>query len=164
MITMNRGYVREAYVGGKKYALYAVPAALDLKDFKDVEQVDGFAVYAQPAEDSQKFEAAAAGVKFSKLPDEQSWMVFFPLNLLFGGRSKIMDAMDEAARKLRGGISNVNCFYKGCRKQAEFYAEAPHGLAGGGCWYACSKEHFSSVTSKGVSINADSYRRFLKVG
>ncbi|MFN3621848.1 MAG: hypothetical protein ACK4TI_03065 [Nitrososphaerales archaeon] len=158
---MRRCYVRQAYIHEKKVAIYAVPEDLEVSD-EVVEKVCGYAFVIKPADTPPKFKAN--DVKIIKLPDENSLLTFFPFEYLLGDKVKIVRVMDELLRKYRGGGSYVTCFYKGCRRRAVFYAESPLGLTKGGCWYACSKEHFSNLTSKGYPIKEEDFRRLISLG
>jgi hypothetical protein len=159
---LNRCYVRYVYLNGKKVAVYAVPTDVGLDgEYKVVEKLDGYTYIVRAADQPLKFKTES--VKITKLPDENSLFSFFPFEYLLGGRLKVVKVMDEVLRRIRGGSSHVTCFYKGCRKKALFYAESPLGLSEGGCWYACSREHFSPVTSKGHPIKMEDYRRLLSV-
>ncbi len=160
---MDRGYVSYGYVNDKKIAIYAIPKTSQLNgEYNVIENIDGYIYIALPPGRSPCFKEGVE-VEFSKLPDEQSFITFFPFDLLLGRKRKIIMVIDEILRRLRGGSSLVTCFYKGCRKPALFYAEAPQGLEKGGCWYACSKEHFSPVTSKGIPVREEDYKRLLKL-
>ena len=159
---MDKVYTRYIYVNNKRVVIYAIPKKLKLEGEYNIVEEDGdFNYVVQPPEKILHFREGE--VKFVKLPDEQSLLTFFPFYFLLGKKRRIVFAIDEIARRLRAGLSQVTCFYKGCRNKALFYVEAPQGLAEGGCWYACSREHFSPVTSKGVQVKEDDYRRLLKL-
>ncbi|MGQ9468758.1 MAG: hypothetical protein ACUVTD_02885 [Nitrososphaerales archaeon] len=66
-----------------------------------------------------------------------------------------LHAIDRITQKLRAESSPVKCFYKGCRNRALFYAEAPNSSE---CWYACSEQRMSYITTKGVPIPKGSYK------
>jgi len=158
---LSRCYVRYAYVDDKKVALYAIPTDVELDgEYKAVDKVDGYMYLIRPPDSPPKFKKS---VRVITLPDENSLLSFFPFEYLLGHKLKVVKVMDEVLRRLRGGSSYVTCFYKGCRKRALFYAESPLGLSEGGCWYACSKEHFSTTTSKGHQIRMEDYKRLMNV-
>jgi len=158
---MSRCYVRYVYINNKKVAIYAIPEDVELNgEYKTVDEVDGYTYLIKQIDSPPKFKSS---VKIVKLPDENSLLSFFPFEYLLGRKLKVVKTIDEILRRLRGGSSYVTCFYPGCRKRALFFAESPLGLSRGGCWYACSKEHFNTTTSKGYPIKIEDYKRLLNI-
>ncbi|MEM4310876.1 MAG: hypothetical protein QXX95_00600 [Nitrososphaerales archaeon] len=144
-------YARLVKAGGRNYVIYASKSSLE-RFGKEVHQEKGYRFYVEEQKNEIKIKSIDNIVL---LPDEQSWSTFFPFEFfLLGNKRKIAHVMDSITQKLRAGNSLVNCFYKGCRNPASFYAETPEG-----CWYACSEAHMSNYLIKEGFITKENLRQ-----
>ncbi len=149
-------YYRRVRAGGKTYGIYATKGDTNGRLGLEVHEENGYRLFIR--EEQGPDQGVTEGkVKVIPLPDEQAWSTFFPLDFFLLGRKRVVaHVMDRLTQRLRAGGSPVKCFSKGCRKQALFYVEAPNF---GGTWYACSEQHMSNVTAKGIPITRESYKR-----
>ncbi len=146
-------YVKKAMVAGETYNLYALEGAVST-DGGSVPGTREFLIFAS-LEDPPDW-VRQREPKVNVLPDEQSLLTLFPLDLLLGRSRHASRALDDLARKLREAKTNVLCFHPGCRQGARYKAVASVGLEGG-CWLACSEEHLSPVTTMGFPLTDKDY-------
>ena len=148
-------YFRTVRAGGKNYIIYASSGEMDEQLGVEVHQENGYRFFVREEQGTSK--TGTEGMDdVAQLPDEQSWSTFFPLDVFLLGRKRlVVHAMDRITQKLRAGSSPVKCFYKGCRRQALFFTEAPNS---GGSWYCCGEQHMSDITTKGIPIPKENYK------
>jgi hypothetical protein len=151
---MEKVFRQELYINGSRVYIYVTKRRIEELSETVYVDDDGYFIYVSSSEMVPK------GFKLVKLPSEQSLLSFFPLSLLYGKDAmKAMDIISSYAKIIRSRGTKVLCFHDGCKKPARFYAIAPGGLDGG-CWFACSEEHFNEKTSKGIAINHQDYLSF----
>ncbi len=146
-------YVKRARIYGEECTLYAISAE-KVPDGGDSRHLREFLVFTSLAGPPDWLDRREHRTKL--LPDEQSLLSFFPLDLLLGRARHVSRALDEAAWKLREARTNVLCFHEGCRQRARYIGLPPVGLEGG-CWLACTPEHLSIRTTKGLPLNDEDY-------
>jgi hypothetical protein len=146
-------YVKKAYVGGEECELYALEGSVS-SDGGSRLTTTQFMLFTSLTEAPEWIHQRKPKVKV--LPDEQSLLTLFPLDVLLGRARHASRALDELARRLREARTNVLCFQPGCRKRATYKAIASVGLEGG-CWLACSPEHFSVKSTKGLELRPEDF-------
>ncbi len=151
---MEKVYYQETLVNGKLMYAYASRVSIEeLEKRSTVSFITKNSYYLYFSE----FKVEVEGFKLIRLPNEQSLLSFFPFSLMYGREAdKLLGVISDYVRLLRSYGSKVLCFKKGCRKPARFYAVSRIGLEGG-CWYACSEEHFSQKTTKGFPLTPKDY-------
>jgi hypothetical protein len=152
MRNMGKIYIQEVLINGSKKYFYICKNKLDILEEESILSFtsrEGFYIYVCNKE--------IKNINYTKLPDEQSILSFFPFSLLYGSEGeKVLTLVSDYAKILRGYQSRVLCFHKDCKKRANYYVVSREGLDGG-CWYACSKEHFNNKTSRGLRVNIEDY-------
>ncbi len=146
-------YMKIAVVEGEEYNLYALEGGTRANGGNS-SRIREFMIFAS-LDDAPEW-VSRSKPRLKLLPDEQSLLTFFPLDLLLGRSRHASRALDEVTRRLREAKTNVLCFHPGCRRKAHYKALAHVGLEGG-CWLACAPEHFSPVTTRGVPLGDEDY-------
>jgi hypothetical protein len=152
-------YVKKAYVGGEECELYALEGSLSSDGGSRLTRTQ-FMLFTSLTGAPEWLNQREPKVKV--LPDEQSLLTMFPLDILLGRARHASRALDDLARRLREARTNVLCFEPGCRKRARYKAVASVGLEGG-CWLACSGDHFSRKTTKGFDLREEDFVDFRNV-
>ncbi|MFQ5837882.1 MAG: hypothetical protein ACE5HJ_03775 [Thermoplasmata archaeon] len=152
-------YVKRAVVSGEECTLYALEGGTAVDGGK-VSQTREFMIFASLAEAPDWVRSGEPRVKV--LPDEQSLLTFFPLDLLLGESRHASRALDQVTRRLREARTRILCFHPGCRRKARYKGVASIGLEGG-CWFACSREHFRPLTTRHLPLREEDYIDLQKV-
>ncbi len=145
--------MKKAVVDGKPYTLFAHDGGT-VANGGNSSRIREFMIF--PSLDKVPGWVKRRKPMLKELPDEQSLLTFFPLDLLLGRSRHASRTLDEVTRGLREAGQTVLCFHPGCRQKAHYRATNPVGLEGG-CWFACSREHFSRATTKGFSLRDEDY-------